>query len=512
MKLNRFFTLILIASFSLLSFANLALAVSLIFSSWAIAETPFKVNKASEQQTKAYDAYFNKHENKHLKQVSDLVAFPTLAMVPAHAPDLKKAGDYLVKELTAIGMKKATYHPADGFPIVTAEWMEAKNQPTVIFYGHFDVQPVVKEQWNTNPYKAEIKDNKMYGRGATDCKGYIIALMSAVEAMMKTDGKLPVNIKFILDGAEEFGSQSMQKWLAEPKNNAWIKEADYGFSVDAMMQSDEQGLMWRGLRGGGDVEVIITSANTALHSGIYGGSAPNAVHAAGKIIDSIFNDDGSVAIKGFYNDLVKPTDTIRKEIKVAEPAMASTLDKKKFGITEWIGEKDYTTLERTWIRNSLDITGIKGGYIEGKASIIANTAWFRLMARTGPGQDPAKLNKLIMEHVKKHTPWGVKVEMSESAYGSAPYFDENDISFKIAYSVLTDFFDKEPKVLYVGGGVPALAYVPEAGGPGLTSFGFQRSDEGFHADNEYLRIDSFKKGQRAYTQLLHAVVDQPKRD
>jgi acetylornithine deacetylase/succinyl-diaminopimelate desuccinylase-like protein len=408
-------------------------------------------------------------------------------------------------------MKKATYHPADGFPLVTAEWMEADGQPTVVFYGHYDIQPVVKERWNTDPYVTEIKDNKMYGRGATDDKGYIIALMSAVEALIKVDGKLPVNVKFLLDGAEEFGSQSMEKWLAESTNNTWIKRADYGFSVDAMMQSDEQGLMWRGLRGGGDVEMTVTSANTALHSGIYGGSAPNAIHAASKIISSMFNEDGSISIEGFQAGVTEPTDSIRKEIKAAEGDMASTLDLKKFGINEWVGSDEYTTLERTWIRNSLDVSGIKGGYIEGKASVIADSAWVRFMARTGPGQDPKELNDLIIAHVKAHTPWGVKVEMKSGTFGSAPFFDESDIGFRIGHAVLTDLFDKEPKVLYVGGGVPALAYVPEAGGPGLTSFGFQRSDEGFHADNEYMRIDSFKKSQSAYAQLLHALVGQPER-
>jgi acetylornithine deacetylase/succinyl-diaminopimelate desuccinylase-like protein len=480
--------------------------------SFAVAETPLKLHEATEQQQKAYDEYFIQNHDKHLQQVADLVAFPTLAMVPEHASDLKKAGEYLITQLSDIGMKEAKYHPADGFPLVTAEWMEAKEQPTVIFYGHFDVQPVDKSRWDSDPFKADIRDNKVYGRGATDDKGYIIALLSAVEAMMNVDGKLPVNVKFIFDGAEEFGSQSMQKWLAEPQINSWVKEADYGFNVDAMMQSDDQGLMWRGLRGGSDVEVTVTSANTALHSGIYGGAAPNAAHAAAKIIASMYNDDGSVAIKDFSKDLIVPSKAQRAEIAAAEKDMQSTFDKEAFAIDQWVGEDGYTPLERTWVRNSLDVTGIKGGYTEGKASTIAYSTWFRVMSRVGPGQDPAKMNKLIIEHIQAHTPWGVKVEMTSATFGGAPFFDENDRGFKIGHAVLTKFFNKEPKVLYVGGGVPALAYVPEAGGPQLTTFGFQRSDEGFHADNEYLRIDSFKKGQRAYAQLLHAIVDQPTRD
>ena len=470
------------------------------------------LNKPSDKQIEAYDNYFGENHDAHINKVKELVAIPTLAMVPEHAPDLKKAGEYLVKELTAIGLKNAKYHPADGFPVVTAEWMEAEGQPTSLFYGHFDIQPVDKSRWDSDPFKAEIRDNKLYGRGATDDKGFIIAFMSTLEAMLKTDGKLPVNVKVLFDGAEEFGSQSMEKWLAENDVNAWVKEADYGFNLDAMMQSDDQGLMWRGLRGGSDVEVTITSANTALHSGIYGGAAPNAAHAASKIIASLFNDDGSVAIQGFYDDLTPPTKALREEIAAAETDMSSTLDLQAFEINQWIGGQAFTPLERTWIRNSLDVTGIKGGYTEGKASTIAYSTWFRVMARTGPGQDPKKLNQLIMDHIKANTPWGVKVEMTSGTFGEAPFFSEDDLGFQIGHKVLTEFFGKEPKVLYVGGGVPALSYVPAAGGPQLTTFSFQRSDEGFHADNEYLRIDSFKKGQKAYANLLHALVGQPLRE
>ena len=192
--------------------------------------------------------------------------------------------------------------------------------------------------------------------------------------------------------------------------------------------------------------------------------------------------------------------------------MQSTLDKEGLNIAEWIGDPEYTPLERTWIRNSIDVTGIRGGYIEGKASIIPESAWFRVMARTGPEQDPVALNEKIMAHIRANTPWGVRVEMTSGDYGKAPFLDDSNLGFRIGYQVQTDFFGKEPKVLYVGGGVPALSYVPDAGGPSLVPFSFQRSDEGFHADNEYLRIDSFKKGQRAYARLLHALVGQRKRE
>jgi acetylornithine deacetylase/succinyl-diaminopimelate desuccinylase-like protein len=471
-----------------------------------------ELGHATDEQLAAYEQFFEENGDRHLGQVAELVAIPTLAMVPENAPDLEKAGQYLVDLLTSLGMDNAEYHPADGFPLVTAEWMHAEGQPTAVFYGHFDVQPVDASRWDSDPFTADIRDNKLYGRGATDDKGYIIAFLSTIEAMMELDGGLPINVKFFLDGSEEFGSQSMEAWLAQPDNNAWIREADFGFNLDAMMQSDDQGLMWRGLRGGGDVEVTVTSANTAVHSGLYGGTAPNAIHAAAMIIASMYNTDGSVAIEGFSDDLLEVTQEQRDEIKAAEPDMASTLDKEALEIAEWIGDPEFTPLERTWLRNSMDVTGIRGGYIDGKASIIAESAWFRVMTRTGPGQDPAKLNEKIIEHIKANTPWGVKIEFTALTAGSAPFFEETDLGFRIGYQVQTEFFGKEPKVLYVGGGVPALSYVPDAGGPSLVPFSFQRSDEGFHADNEYLRIDSFQKGQRAFARLLHAMVDQPNRD
>jgi acetylornithine deacetylase/succinyl-diaminopimelate desuccinylase-like protein len=335
--------------------------------------------------------------------------------------------------------------------------------------------------------------------------------MSVLEGLMSVDGTLPVNVMVLLDGAEEFGSQSMPAWLEDPDNLAWIRKADYGFNVDAMMYSDDQGLMWKGLRGGSDVEVTLTSANTALHSGIYGGAAPNSAVAASKIIASMWNDDGTVAVRGFYDDVRTMSGPEREEIAEAVAGLDEAAARKGLDIAEWIGEKDYTIVERTWIRPSLDVTGIKSGYIEGKASTIPYSAWFRVFARTSFGQDPVKVNERIMEHIRAHVPWGLRVEMKAATMGMAPFLEESDRNFLIGKTVLTEFFGKPPRVLYVGGGVAPVAYIPAAGGPNLVSFGFQRSDEGFHADNEYMRIASFRKGQRAYARLLHACVGQPVR-
>ncbi|MHA3980957.1 M20/M25/M40 family metallo-hydrolase [Halovulum sp. GXIMD14794] len=462
----------------------------------------------SDDQRQAYDAWFTENEERHLSQHAELVAFRSLAMVPEERGEVDAAGAWLVERLKAIGATNTNYD-ADAL-VASGEIIADDSQPTVLVYGHFDVQPVDEARWDTDPWVATEKDGRIYGRGATDDKGMIIAFLSTLEGIIATDGTLPVNVKFLLDGAEEFGSQGMPDWLAARSD--WLADADFGVNIDAMMASDDQGLMWRGLRGGSDVEVTVTSANTALHSGIYGGAAPNAAIAAAKIIASMWNDDGTVAIEGFKDDVTPATDSMRAEIAAAVAGVDEAAARARLEIAEWIGDEDYSIIERTWIQPSLDVTGIRSGYTEGKASIIPFDAWFRVMARTGFGQDPEKVNAAIIAHIEKNIPWGVSVEMTSTSFGGAPFFDETDFSFRIAQQILTNYFGQEPQVLYVGGGVPALAYVPEAGGPQLVSFGFQRSDEGFHADNEFMRLSSFRTAQRAYAELLHAFRDQPKRD
>ncbi|MBJ2137620.1 M20/M25/M40 family metallo-hydrolase [Paraglaciecola chathamensis] len=464
------------------------------------------LNKATQKQLKEYESFFKENHKRHINDLVELIAIPTMSMKPENKPELKKAANLLKGMLDTIGMENAEVHFTNELPVVTASYTQNKSQPTILFYGHFDVQPVAKERWKSDPFSAEIRDERLYGRGATDDKGPIIALISAIEGLIKVDGKLPVNIKLLLDGGEEMGSPHLPIWLAS--NQEWLNDIDYGINVDAMMKDDNQGLMWKGLRGAADLEVTITSANTDLHSGIYGGVAPNAALAASKVIASLWNDDGSIAIKGFYNGLKQYSEKEREEIAAVVDPNQETEDLKKFGIEQWIGEKEYSFYERPWIRTSVDITGFKAGYIQGKASIIPHTAWFRMLARTGPDHDPKEVLEMLKKHVKDSLPWGLKVGFKESVMGTAPVFDENDLGFRIGKQVLTDFFGTPPIIVYIGGSVPALSSVPDGGGPNLVSIGFQRSDENFHADNEYMRIDSFKKGQRIYMDLLHAFVDQ----
>lgn len=471
--------------------------------------TQLQINHASDEQINAYDQYFTENHERHLNDLKELVAIPSLAMAPEHAPDVLKAAEFVKKKLDDIGMQNATVHDTDGYYTVTAEWMNAPGQPTAVLYGHFDVQPVVPSQWDSDPWNAEIRDGRMYGRGATDDKGPVMALISALEAMLKLDGKLPANVMLALDGSEEYGSSTWPKWLAQPEMQKWLSRADYGFNVDAAIQNDNEGLIWKSFRGFTDVEVTIRSGKSALHSGGFGGAVPNPAIAAAKVLASMWNDDGSVAVEGWYDDLTPMSQEVRQEI--AEISAHADYDaiREKYGLSQFIGEEDFSPIERTWIRGSLDVTGIKSGYTEGAASVIPDKAWFRVMARLGPGQNAEKTRKQIMEHVKKNVPWGLKVEMKNVQNCNPVWIDTDDRGLQISKAVQTEVFGKPPRILYVGGSVGPASFISDAGGPKIISFGFQQADENFHGDNEFMRISSFVKAQRAYTRLFHALVGQP---
>ncbi|HXV79225.1 MAG TPA: M20/M25/M40 family metallo-hydrolase, partial [Candidatus Binatia bacterium] len=327
----------------------------------------------------------------------------------------------------------------------------------------------------------------------------------------KLDGKLPVNVMLTLDGSEEYGSATWPKWLADPKMKAWVAKADYGFNVDAAIQSDTEGLIWKSLRGFTDVEVTLRSAKGALHSGGFGGAVPNSAIAAAKLIASMFNDDGTVAIEGWYDDQMKMPKEVRDETAAISAGMNYDAFLKKWELPQFIGEKDYLPIERTWIRGSLDVTGVKSGYTEGAASIVPETAWFRVMARLGPGMDTEKTHKQIMAHVEKHVPWGLKVEMKNVQNCNPVWIEMDDMGLQISNAVQTEVFGKPPKILYVGGGVGPASFIADAGGPKLVSFGFQQVDENFHGNNEYMRLSSWDKALRAYPTLFHALVGQPPR-
>jgi acetylornithine deacetylase/succinyl-diaminopimelate desuccinylase-like protein len=466
-------------------------------------------NQMTYQDEKAmYDAWFEENFDRHVDELAEFVSIPTIGAEPEHAEDMQRGGQWLADKLTRIGMENATVHPtATGHPVVTAEWLHAEGQPTVLVYGHFDVQPVTGQPWDTDPFAPVIEGNRLYGRGATDCKGGLYMAVTAAEALLANDGRLPVNLKFFFEGQEEIGSPSLMPWIGA--NAKWLA-TDYAYNADAMNYSDEQGLMWKGLRGGAFVAFTVKGANRVLHSGIYGGIAPNANVAMSRIVTSFHNEDGTVAVEGFY-DNVDPLTDLEKQELAARPWDAEA-DREMFGIKEWVGEAGYTPMEIRHLRPTLEVVGQHGG-IDGLSAVVPNEARGYILCRLVTSQMPTEINNKVQAHIEKHLPAGFTVGFN-TVLSITPgiKFREDDPAFQIARSVLTDVYGQEPMIGYVGGGVPVLAYMRYLTGRDLTTFGFQREDENFHSANEFLRLSDFKIGERAYAQLLYAHVGQPLRE
>jgi acetylornithine deacetylase/succinyl-diaminopimelate desuccinylase-like protein len=461
------------------------------------------------QDNKAiYDGWFEKNFDRHVDELTEFVSIPTIGAEPEHVEDMQKGAQWIADKLTRIGMENATVHQlATPHPVVTAEWLHAEGQPTVLFYGHFDVQPVTGQPWKTDPFKPVIEGNRMYGRGATDCKGGLYMSVMAVEAIMANEGKLPVNVKFFFEGQEEIGSPSLMPWIGA--NTEWLA-ADYAYNTDAMNYDDNQGLMWKGLRGGAFVAFTIKGANRVLHSGIYGGVVPNANVAMAKIVASFHNADGTVAVDGFYDNVDPLTDLEKQEL--AARFWDAEADRENFGIKEWVGEAGYTSMEIRHLRPTLEMVGMHGG-IDGISAVIPHEARGYILCRLATSQMPTEINNKVKAHIEKHLPAGFSVEFNTLlSITPAIKYGEDDPAFQIAKSVLSDVYGKEPMIGYVGGGVPVLAYMRYLAGRDLVTFGFQREDENFHSANEFIRLSDIKIGERAYVQLIYANVDQPQRE
>jgi acetylornithine deacetylase/succinyl-diaminopimelate desuccinylase-like protein len=461
-----------------------------------------------QDEKAVYDRWFEENFDRHMDELAEFVSIPTIGAEPEHVEDMEKGAQWLADKLTRIGMENATvHHLATPHPVVTAEWLHAEGQPTVLVYGHFDVQPVTGQPWDTDPFKPVIKDGRMYGRGATDCKGGLYTAVMAVEALLANDGVLPVNLKFFFEGQEEVGSPSLMPWVGA--NAGWLA-ADYAYNADAMNYSDDQGLMWKGLRGGAFLAFTVRGANRVLHSGIYGGIVPNAVLGLAQIVASLHNDDGSVAVEGFH-DQVDPLTDLEKQELAARPWDAEA-DRAKFGIKKWVGEAGYTPMEIRHLRPTLEVVGFHGG-IDGISAVVPNEARAYILSRLVTSQMPTATLNLIKAHIEKHLPAGLTVTFDTVLpITPAVKYSEKDPAYQIAKSVLIDVYDQEPMVGYVGGGVGVLAMMRYLVGRDLVTFGFQREDENFHSANEFARLSDLRIGQRAYAQLLYAHVDQPQRE
>lgn len=445
------------------------------------------------------DQYFKDHRSDHLEELKAFLRIPSVSSLTEHKEDVRKAAEWLRSAMEKAGLENAEVFETDGHPVVYADWLHAEGKPTVLVYGHYDVQPVDPlNLWETPPFDPHVRDNKLYARGASDDKGQTFMHVKAVEALLALNGELPVNIKFIVEGEEEIGSPTLPKYVAE--NQEQLK-ADVIVISDTGMQGPGRPAVCYGLRGLAGIQIDVKGPKGDLHSGLYGGAVQNPLHAVVEILQSFRDKEGVIQVEGFYDDVLEVSDEERAEFAALEFDLEN--EKQELGITEDFGEKGYSFVERTWIRPTLEINGITGGFSgEGIKTVLPAEASAKITCRLVPNQDPDDIVKKLRAHVEANKPAGVKVTISDFDKGQPfltpydhPAIQAAGRSYEKIYNVKTAF-------TRMGGSVPIVAVFDQVLGLPVVLMGFGLASENFHAPNEHFHLENFDKGLRVISDYL----------
>lgn len=426
--------------------------------------------------------------------LEELVAIPSVSGDPARRDDVGRAAAWLAARLGSLGGRVV---PTGGHPLVLGEWLGAEGAPTVLIYAHYDVQPAGEEgAWQTPPFEPAVRGERMYGRGTSDDKGPMLAALGAVERLLEERGRLPVNVRILLEGEEEIGSPNLEAALAA---NREVLRADVAVSADGAMWSAEQPSLNVAARGMLAVDVSVRGPAADLHSGRHGGSVQNPLRALAEIVASLHRADGTVAVDGFSDEVVDLTDADREEI--GEMPFDDDAYRDEVGAPELHGESAYTPLERLTARPTLEVSQIEGG---GRYTVIPAVARAYLTCRLVPDQDPARVAAAIARHVIKHCPPGVTLSVKEVPGGIPAYAIRRDHpALEAAEEALRSVYPGR-RVLRTraGGTLPAAVLLRRALGLDTLLFSFSSSDECFHGPNEFFRLSRLREGTDAWARLL----------
>ncbi|MET3575707.1 dipeptidase [Bhargavaea ullalensis] len=453
---------------------------------------------------KELDRYFEEHRDEHLAELKDFLSIPSISSLSEHKPDMKKAAEWLAGSMKAAGLENISIDDTPGHPVVYADWLHAEGQPTLLIYGHYDVQPVDPlHLWDSEPFQPEVRDNKLYARGASDDKGQVFMHVKAVEALFKTNGTLPVNVKFCIEGEEEIGSPHLPKYVEDHKDKL---AADVIVISDTGMQGPGQPAVCYGLRGLAGIQIDVKGAKGDLHSGLYGGAVRNAIDALVELLASFKDKEGTITVDGFYENVRPASDEERAEY--AKLGVDEEKEKKELGVKELFGEPGYSYTERTWIRPTLEINGIFGGFSgEGIKTVLPAEAGAKITCRLVPDQDPDEIVSKLRAHIEAHQPAGVDVTVTEFDKGK-PFLTPYDHPAIQAAGKSYEAVYKVPTAYTRGGGsIPIVAAFDEILGLPVVLMGFGLSSENFHAPNEHFHLENFDKGLRVIGDYYFEVSD-----
>jgi len=439
-------------------------------------------------------SYLDSMRDTHLEELKEFLRIPSVSAKSEHKADIEAAARWVAEKLKAAGLENVEIVPTKMHPIVYGESLQASGKPTILFYGHYDVQPAEPlELWTTPAFEPAVRDNNLFGRGTADDKGQVHIHIKALEALLRTNGKLPINIKVMIEGEEEVGSVSLWNFV---KENRQRLKADALVVSDTSMLAKGVPSVTYGLRGLNYYQVELTGAAQDLHSGVFGGAVPNPITILAETIAKLHDQNFHVMVPGFYSDVAELSKSERKALN-SLPWKEKQF-RKTVGAPELCGEKGYTIIERLWARPTLELNGIWGGYTgEGAKTVIPSKAFAKFSTRLVPNQDPRKIARQVERHIRKLLPKTVKCKFEVLSTGKpwvAPYTAP---IFQKALQALEQGFGKKAVFIREGGSIPFVTQMYDTFKVPCVLMGFGLPDENAHAPDEHLSLENYFGGIRA---------------
>jgi acetylornithine deacetylase/succinyl-diaminopimelate desuccinylase-like protein len=440
----------------------------------------------------ATDTFVQNNRDRFLSELKDFIRIPSISTLPEHRPDVDRAAEFVADSLRRAGMENVEIIPTEKHPLVYADWMHAAGKPTVLCYGHYDVQPADPvELWESPPFEPTERNGNLYARGAVDDKGQMYMHIKAIEALRAANGTLPVNVKFLVEGEEEVGGASIAKYVAE---NAKKLRADVALVSDTAMYAEGMPTLCIGLRGLIYLEVDASGPMRDLHSGLYGGAAPNAVYGLIELLAKAKDENGVILIPGIYDNVDEPAGAELESWRSLPFAEKEFLE-KEVGSSTLTGEPERTVLERVWSRPTFEVHGIAGGFTgAGAKTVIPAKATAKVSFRLVPRQDPETVIAAFREWVRRNTPKGIQTEVRVLSASPGLVVNPDHTAIEVAARAFGDIFRKKTVFIRSGGSIPIVGDFANHLGIPTILMGFGLPDDGLHSPNEKYKIENYYLG------------------
>lgn len=438
------------------------------------------------------DQFVQQNRDRLLEELKEFLRIPSISTLPEHRVDIERAAQFVADSLRHVGMENVEIIQTAGHPLVYADWMHAPGKPTVLCYGHYDVQPADPlELWESPPFEPTVRNGNIYGRGTADDKGQMYSHVKAIEALRTATGTLPVNVKFLVEGEEEVGGESIAKYVAE---NPEKLKADVALVSDTELFAEGIPTLCIGLRGLVYMELEATGPARDLHSGLYGGASPNPIFGLVELLSKVKNANGVIQVPGIYDDVQPPAPAEKRSWKRL-PFSEEEFLKKEVGATALTGERKPSVLERIWARPTFEVHGIAGGFTAaGAKTVIPAKATAKVSFRLVPNQDPDKVIAAFREFVAKHAPKGIQFELRVLSAGPGLVVNPDHPAIKVAAKAFSDVLGRKTVFIRSGGSIPIVGDFASHLGIPTVLMGFGLPDDGLHSPNEKYHLENYYQG------------------